>query len=136
MDRNRHMFNKNRCDRVKAPSGNTSGRVEYDTLFNRGPLSDSLPFSSRTGLEMQIYLKEEIKDDILQLLKKMFFFFQVAEIQSLSSRLEVQNIHVTSDLQQCERTRTEAAAEAAQQLQLKQKTHDDQVDYICALMYV
>ncbi|XP_070817245.1 plasmalemma vesicle associated protein b [Chaetodon trifascialis] len=53
---------------------------------------------------------------------------KVAEIQALSSRLEVQNTHLNSDLQQCERTRSEAAAEAAKQLQLKQKTHDDQVE--------
>ncbi|XP_076582408.1 plasmalemma vesicle associated protein b isoform X2 [Chaetodon auriga] len=53
---------------------------------------------------------------------------KVAEIQALSSRLEVQNTHLNSDLQQCERTGGEAAAEAAKQLQLKQKTHDDQVE--------
>ncbi|AWP10719.1 putative plasmalemma vesicle-associated protein isoform 2 [Scophthalmus maximus] len=53
---------------------------------------------------------------------------KVAEIQALSSRLEVQNIHLTSDVQQCERSRSEAIAEAAAQLQLKQKTHDDQVE--------
>lgn len=53
---------------------------------------------------------------------------KVAEIQALSSRLEVQNSHLNSDLQQCESTRSEAAAEAAKQLQLKQKTHDDQME--------
>ncbi|XP_051232862.1 plasmalemma vesicle associated protein b [Dicentrarchus labrax] len=53
---------------------------------------------------------------------------KVAEIQILSSRLEVQNKHLNSDLQQCERSRSEAIADAAQQLQLKQKTHDDQVE--------
>uniref|UniRef100_A0A3Q4AWE0 Uncharacterized protein n=1 Tax=Mola mola TaxID=94237 RepID=A0A3Q4AWE0_MOLML len=52
---------------------------------------------------------------------------KVAYIQAQSSRLEVQNTHLNSDLQQCERTRSEAAAEAAKQLQLNQKTHDDQV---------
>lgn len=56
----------------------------------------------------------------------------MAEIQALSSRMEVQNSHLNSDLQQCERNRREAAAESTKQLQLKQKTHDDQVDYICA----
>lgn len=55
------------------------------------------------------------------------FFVQVAEIQELSSRLEVQNSHFNSDLQQCERTRKEASAEATKQLQLLQKTHDNQV---------
>uniref|UniRef100_A0A3Q3WK03 Uncharacterized protein n=1 Tax=Mola mola TaxID=94237 RepID=A0A3Q3WK03_MOLML len=53
---------------------------------------------------------------------------KVAYIQAQSSRLEVQNTHLNSDLQQCERTRSEAAAEAAKQLQLNQKTHDDQVE--------
>ncbi|XP_059197523.1 plasmalemma vesicle associated protein b [Centropristis striata] len=53
---------------------------------------------------------------------------KVAEIQAKSSRLEVQNSHMTSELQQCERTRGEQVAEAAKQLQLKQKTHDDQVE--------
>lgn len=57
-----------------------------------------------------------------------FFFFQVAEIQALSSRLAVQNSHLTSDLQQCERSRSETVADANKQLQLKQKSHDDQVD--------
>lgn len=53
---------------------------------------------------------------------------KVAEIQALSSRLEVQNSHLNTDLQQCERKRSEAAAQAANQLQLQQKTHDDQVE--------
>ncbi|XP_073332525.1 plasmalemma vesicle associated protein b [Pagrus major] len=53
---------------------------------------------------------------------------KVAEIQALSSRLEVQSVHLNSDLQQCQRTRSEVAAEAAKQLELKQKTHDDQVE--------
>nr|XP_046247421.1 plasmalemma vesicle associated protein b [Scatophagus argus] len=53
---------------------------------------------------------------------------KVAEIQGLSSRLEVQNTHLNSDLQQCVRTRSEAAAEATRQLQLKQKDHDDQME--------
>ncbi|XP_070765481.1 plasmalemma vesicle associated protein b [Enoplosus armatus] len=53
---------------------------------------------------------------------------KVAEIQALSSRMEVQNSHLTSDLQQCERNRSETIAEAAKQLQLKQKTHDDQME--------
>lgn len=59
---------------------------------------------------------------------KWFFFLQVANIQDLSSRLEVHNIHLNSDLQTCERSRKEAAAQATTELQLKQRTHDDQVD--------
>ncbi|XP_029285163.1 plasmalemma vesicle associated protein b [Cottoperca gobio] len=53
---------------------------------------------------------------------------KVAEIQAMSSRLEVQNSHLTSEMQQCERTRRQTANETANQLQLKQKTHDDQVE--------
>ncbi len=62
--------------------------------------------------------------------KPHIFFFQVAEIQALSSRMEVQNTHLNSDLQQCERSRSEAAAETARQLELKQTTHDKKVDFI------
>lgn len=53
---------------------------------------------------------------------------KVSEIQALSSRLEVQNSLLNSDLQQCARSSSEAAAEAAKQLELKQKAHDDQVE--------
>ncbi|XP_041648136.1 plasmalemma vesicle associated protein b [Cheilinus undulatus] len=53
---------------------------------------------------------------------------KVAEIQALSSRLEVQNSHFSSDLKKCEQNRKEMEAEAAKQLQLKQQTHDDQVE--------
>lgn len=53
---------------------------------------------------------------------------KVAEIQALSSRLEVQNAHLTSDMQQCEHSRSETSAEAAKQLELKQKAHDDKVE--------
>ncbi|KAM3619069.1 uncharacterized protein V6R79_002537 [Siganus canaliculatus] len=53
---------------------------------------------------------------------------KVAEIQSLSSRMEVLNSHLNTDLQQCERTKKEAADDSAKQLELKQKTHDDQVE--------
>uniref|UniRef100_A0A7N9AUQ3 Plasmalemma vesicle associated protein b n=1 Tax=Mastacembelus armatus TaxID=205130 RepID=A0A7N9AUQ3_9TELE len=60
---------------------------------------------------------------------------KVSEIQATSSRLEVRNSHLTSDLQQCERNRTETAVEVTRQQQLKQKIHDDQVD-IFAQVYV
>ncbi|XP_060934699.1 plasmalemma vesicle associated protein b [Limanda limanda] len=53
---------------------------------------------------------------------------KVSEIQALSSRLEVQTIHLSSDLQQCETNRSKTIAEAAKELQLKQKIHDDQVE--------
>uniref|UniRef100_UPI0037E7B4FF plasmalemma vesicle associated protein b n=1 Tax=Semicossyphus pulcher TaxID=241346 RepID=UPI0037E7B4FF len=53
---------------------------------------------------------------------------KVAEIQSLSSRLEVRNTHLNSDLQKCELNHSETVAEATKKLELKQKTHDDQVE--------
>lgn len=53
---------------------------------------------------------------------------KVAEIQAFSSRMEVMNANLDSDLKKCERTRTENAAAAKQQLELKQKTHDNQVE--------
>lgn len=54
---------------------------------------------------------------------------QVSEIQSRSAQMEVRNNHLDSDLKQCERSRKEAANEAANQLQNKQRSHDDQVEY-------
>ncbi|KAM9848514.1 plasmalemma vesicle associated protein b [Aulostomus maculatus] len=53
---------------------------------------------------------------------------KVAEIQAQSSRLEVQNSHLTSDLQQCEHKHSETVAEAARKLQLKQKSHDEKME--------
>lgn len=66
-------------------------------------------------------------------LKHVDFSPQVSEIQSRSAQMEVQNNHLDSDLKQCEHNRKEAAAEAATQLQNKQKSHDDQVDYAAAV---
>lgn len=60
---------------------------------------------------------------------KYVLFFQVAEIQALSSRLEVKTSHLSTDLQKCERSRSELEVETSKQLQHKQKTHDDMVDY-------
>lgn len=53
---------------------------------------------------------------------------KVASIQAFSSRMEVLNANLDSDLKKCERTQTENAAAAKQQLELKQKTHDNQVE--------
>lgn len=53
---------------------------------------------------------------------------KVAEIQAMSSRLEVQNSHLSADVQQCQQKHSEAVSDAARQLELKQKTHDDQVE--------
>ncbi|TNM88290.1 hypothetical protein fugu_006511 [Takifugu bimaculatus] len=53
---------------------------------------------------------------------------KVAEIQAESSRLEVTNTHLTSDLALCEKVGKEAAADAAKQLQQKQTIHDNQVE--------
>lgn len=54
--------------------------------------------------------------------------FQVAEIHAQSSRLEVTNSHLTSDLGVCEQSKKEAAADAEKQRQEKQTIHDNQVD--------
>ncbi|XP_023143590.1 plasmalemma vesicle associated protein b [Amphiprion ocellaris] len=53
---------------------------------------------------------------------------KVAEIQAMSSRLEVQNLHVTANLKQCEQDLSETIAKNTKQLELNQKTHDDQVE--------
>ncbi|XP_069009359.1 plasmalemma vesicle associated protein b [Embiotoca jacksoni] len=53
---------------------------------------------------------------------------KVAEIQALSSRLEVQNSHLASDMQQCDRILRETVAKATRQSELKQNTYDDQVE--------
>uniref|UniRef100_A0A3Q1FUI3 Plasmalemma vesicle associated protein b n=1 Tax=Acanthochromis polyacanthus TaxID=80966 RepID=A0A3Q1FUI3_9TELE len=53
---------------------------------------------------------------------------KVAEIQAMSSRLEVQNLHVTANLKQCEQDLSETIAKNAKQIELNQKTHDDQVE--------
>lgn len=94
-----------------------------------------IPLSAEVPKEARIHrqtLHDQLRSisNLFKFILKWFSFFQVAEIQALSSRLEVQNIHLTSDVQQCERSRSEAIAEAAAQLQLKQKTHDDQVDFM------
>ncbi|KAK7888884.1 hypothetical protein WMY93_024444 [Mugilogobius chulae] len=53
---------------------------------------------------------------------------KVAQIQALSSRMEVMNSNLNADFQKCERTRKENEAEASRQLDLKQKNHDNQVE--------
>lgn len=55
---------------------------------------------------------------------------KVAEIQALSSRLEVQNAHLSSDVKQCERSRSETLAEGGRQLQVKQKNHDERMEQL------
>lgn len=55
---------------------------------------------------------------------------KVAQIQAFSSRMEVLNTNLNSDLKNCERTKTENSAEANKQLELKQKNHDDQMERI------
>ncbi|CAL8396142.1 unnamed protein product [Boreogadus saida] len=49
---------------------------------------------------------------------------QVANIQALSSKLEVQSSHLTSALQTCEQSRSGMAAKSDQLVQEAQKTHD------------
>lgn len=53
---------------------------------------------------------------------------KVAAIQALSSRLEVEKSHLTSNLEECEKKRSESTADLSQQLQNKQKTHDEQME--------
>ncbi|XP_061682024.1 plasmalemma vesicle associated protein b isoform X2 [Syngnathoides biaculeatus] len=52
---------------------------------------------------------------------------KVAQIQGTASRLEVQNSHLSADLRWCERNRNDSLAEASKQLQLKEKTHDEEM---------
>lgn len=59
----------------------------------------------------------------------LLLFFQVSEIQGNSSRLEVENRHLISNFQECQRTRSEIADQTAKQLDLMQKTHDDKVNH-------
>ncbi|KAM6921966.1 plasmalemma vesicle associated protein b [Xenentodon cancila] len=53
---------------------------------------------------------------------------KVAEIQSLSSKMEVLNSQLRSELSQCKIDKTEIATKAAKDLELKQKTHDDRLE--------
>ncbi|MEQ2242006.1 hypothetical protein ILYODFUR_031293 [Ilyodon furcidens] len=53
---------------------------------------------------------------------------KVVEIQALSSKLEVHNAYLTSSLQQCGQKHIAAVAKAANDLEHKQKVHDDQVE--------
>lgn len=53
---------------------------------------------------------------------------KVAEIQAMSSRLEVENLHATANLKQCEQDLRETIAKNTKQIELNQKTHDDKVE--------
>ncbi|XP_056132755.1 plasmalemma vesicle associated protein b [Lampris incognitus] len=53
---------------------------------------------------------------------------KVAEIQDKSSRNEVQNSHLTSDLQQCQNNRSVTAAEGKRLLHVAQQNHDKQME--------
>ncbi|CDQ90354.1 unnamed protein product [Oncorhynchus mykiss] len=53
---------------------------------------------------------------------------KVANIQALSSRLEVQNSHLTLDLQQCVQNRSATAAEGSRLLLEIRENHDRQVE--------
>ncbi|KAM8890104.1 plasmalemma vesicle associated protein b [Synchiropus picturatus] len=53
---------------------------------------------------------------------------KVATIQAMSSRLEVEKSHLKSDLKQCEQKHSQTTADLNQQLQLKQKQHDEQME--------
>ncbi|KAM4629409.1 plasmalemma vesicle associated protein b [Polymixia lowei] len=53
---------------------------------------------------------------------------KVANIQSQSSRLEVQNLHLNSDLQKCEHSRSLTSAESSRLLEQAQQNHDKQME--------
>ncbi|XP_071769565.2 plasmalemma vesicle associated protein b [Centroberyx gerrardi] len=53
---------------------------------------------------------------------------KVADIQAQSSRLEVQNTHLTSNLRQCQTDCSKAAAEASRLQRLAQQNHDKQME--------
>ncbi|XP_071368369.1 plasmalemma vesicle associated protein b [Centroberyx affinis] len=53
---------------------------------------------------------------------------KVADIQAQSSRLEVQNTHLTSNLQQCQTDCSKAATEASRLQRLAQQNHDKQME--------
>uniref|UniRef100_A0A3Q0S227 Plasmalemma vesicle associated protein b n=1 Tax=Amphilophus citrinellus TaxID=61819 RepID=A0A3Q0S227_AMPCI len=54
----------------------------------------------------------------------------VSEIQGNSSRLEVENRHLLSNFQECQRRRSEFADQTAKQFDLLQRSHDDKVNNI------
>ncbi|KAF3690712.1 Plasmalemma vesicle-associated protein [Channa argus] len=53
---------------------------------------------------------------------------KVANIQGLSSHLEVQNKYLTSEFQQCERNRNETIVATNRQIQLYQKVQDERME--------
>lgn len=62
------------------------------------------------------------------MLQYVNIFIQVANIQAQSSRLEVQNSHLTLDLQQCHQNRSVTAAEGSRLLLEIWENHDRQVE--------
>ncbi|XP_030583361.1 plasmalemma vesicle associated protein b [Archocentrus centrarchus] len=52
----------------------------------------------------------------------------VSEIQGNSSRLEVENRHLLSNFQECQRRRSEFAEKTAKEFDLLQRSHDDKVE--------
>ncbi|XP_030640194.1 plasmalemma vesicle associated protein b, partial [Chanos chanos] len=53
---------------------------------------------------------------------------QVVNIQSISSRLEVQNTRLTTELQECNKSRSLLATETARLQQETQQSHDNQIE--------
>ena len=60
-------------------------------------------------------------------LRNILCVFQVAEIQLLSSKLEVQNSHLSSDLSLCKNDKNDMSTKGTKDLELRQKSHDEQV---------
>uniref|UniRef100_A0A4W5RH29 Plasmalemma vesicle associated protein b n=1 Tax=Hucho hucho TaxID=62062 RepID=A0A4W5RH29_9TELE len=71
-------------------------------------------------------LSKEVEDKFQRYLDNVGS--KVANIQAQSSRLEVQNSHLTLDLQQCHQNRSVAAAEGSRLLLEIQENHDRQVE--------
>jgi len=72
----------------------------------------------------------------LKPLTEIILIFQVAEIQALSSQLEVLNTRLITELQQCEHNHNKKVSETAKDMENKQKDHDDRVCSVCTQRHV
>ncbi|XP_010870871.1 plasmalemma vesicle associated protein b [Esox lucius] len=71
-------------------------------------------------------LSKEVEEKFQQYLDNVGM--KVADIQALSSRLEVQNSYLTTDIQECQHNRSAAATEASRLLLEIRENHDKQVE--------
>ena len=80
---------------------------------------------------------DSFKKQVEDLNSSSFLPLQVAKIQALSSKLEVQSSHLTADLQTCEQSRAGMAVESGRLIQAAQQTHDTRVHMpVCSINYV